>query len=508
MTERPEITWSIMHPVKPEVAYMREVIAQAAPYHVDSFEICGEVHSSLGGLDGAIFLRDYPVAAAALNRVQIDQNIAVLREIVGLAHASHRPVYYWHREVMVPRAVVENIPGLLDENGEFDLLGAAYQQLVRAKIREFFELVPEMDGLVLTLTESDYSVIHNSDPDRYPPAEVVKRVVETFAAELPGRGKRFVLRSFGSIAQDYEDILAGAARVSGKYPFEIETKITPYDFSPFLRFNPYLRKTGHSTLSAEYDSIGEFHGAGYLPAPDPARVLDAVAYARAQGVTRHVTRIDRIGHPTFASTQAINLLAFERAICGTGTTADDLWAEWAATHWPDGAPAMAALMQRDERAILSQQDRGHHLRHQHGRVDPRAAVCLRQPGDEPRRRERSRADVLQEQPRRGAVGQAAFYQQYALRTRVQRLWRVWQAGRPRPARIHAEQHLRGQQCAAAGRVGAPGEFRSRPVLERAQPCGGARLPRCVARRRPGGQRPRRRSATGRTGARRLQSAGR
>ncbi|MDO8542946.1 MAG: hypothetical protein Q7S40_21085 [Opitutaceae bacterium] len=346
MKARPEITWSIMHPVKPDPGYMREVIAHAGRYHVDSFEICGEVHSSLGGLDGAIWFRDYPAASAALDTSRIQQNVTLLREIVSLAHASGRPVYYWHREVMVPRRVVENIPGLLDENGEFDLLGATYQRLVQAKIREFFENVPEMDGLVLTLTESDYSVIHNSDPRRYPPREVVKHVVGTFAAELHRRGKRFVLRSFGSIAQDYEDILAGAAEVPAEYPFEIETKITPYDFSPFLQFNPYLRKTGSSAVSAEYDSIGEFLGAGFLPAPDPARVIESVAYARAQGVARHVIRVDRIGHPTFTSTQAINLLAFDRAILEPGVTADEVWAEWASAYWRQCRDQMVALMQR------------------------------------------------------------------------------------------------------------------------------------------------------------------
>ncbi len=343
---RPEITWSIMHPVKPDAAYMREVITQAAHYHVDSFEICGEVHSSLGGLDGAIRFREYPAVAAALDAAQIERNAALLRDIVSLAHASGRPVFYWHREVMVPRLVVENIPGLRDGNGEFDLLGEAYQELVRAKIREFFENVPEMDGLVLTLTESDYSVIHNSDPRRYPPREVVKQVVETFAAELHGRGKRFVLRSFGSVAQDYEDILAGAQEVRAEFPIEIETKITPYDFSPFLPFNAYLRKTGSRTVSAEYDSIGEFLGAGYLPAPDPARVIASVNYARAQGVTRHVIRIDRIGHPTFGSTQAINLLAFDRAIGDSRVTADAVWAEWAAGHWSGCGDEMTVLMKR------------------------------------------------------------------------------------------------------------------------------------------------------------------
>jgi hypothetical protein len=335
-----------MHPVKPDIGYMRAVIAAAAPYHVDSFEICGDVHGSGGGMDGAIRFRDYPAAASALDLDPVMETIASLRAVLKLAHDSGRPVYYWHREVMVPRAVVERIPGLLDENGEFDLLGEAYQQLIRSKIAEFFDNVPEMDGIVLTLTESDYSVIHNSDPKRYPPRAVVRQLVSTFAEELHRRGKRFILRSFGSIAQDYEDILAGVELLPVATPLEIETKITPYDFSPFLPFNPYLRHSPHCTLSAEYDSIGEFLGAGYLPAPDPARVIDSVAYARRQGVERHVIRIDRIGHPTFASTQAVNLLAFDRAIRDPEITADAVWKQWASVHWPDCPAQMTAVMQR------------------------------------------------------------------------------------------------------------------------------------------------------------------
>jgi hypothetical protein len=353
-----------MHPVKPETGYMREVIAAAGRYRVDSFEICGDVHSSSGGLDGAIRFRDYPEVAGVLERAQVDDTIRTLREVVSLAHQSGRPVYYWHREVMVPRAIVERISGLIDEKGEFDLLGDAYQKLVRSKIAEFFTNVTGMDGLVLTLTESDFSVIHNSDPLRYPPREVVRKLVATFAKELHRRGKRFILRSFGSIAQDYEDILAGAELVRAATPFEIETKITPYDFSPFLRFNPYLKRSAGCTLSAEYDSIGEFLGAGFLPAADPARVIDSVAHARERGVDRHVIRIDRIGHPTFTSPQAVNLLAFDRAILDPEVTVERVWQEWASSHWPNCAVEMTAVMKRGiEMAKKTQFIDGHVIFH-------------------------------------------------------------------------------------------------------------------------------------------------
>lgn len=263
-----------------------------------------------------------------------------------MAHESGRPLYYWHREVMVPREVVDSVDGLLDEDGEFNHFGSTYRALLISKIREFFDCVPGMDGLVLTVTESDYSVIHNSRPDRYPPPLVIKHIIAVFAEELNRLGKRFILRSFGSIAQDYEDIMEGARRVDGVYHFEIETKITPYDFSPFMPMNPFLKRTGQFALSAEYDSIGEFLGAGYLPAADPARVIECVRYATSAHVDRHVIRIDRIGHATFNSAQAVNLLAFDRAIKDERATADNIWREWAAAHWPACPDEMVAVMQR------------------------------------------------------------------------------------------------------------------------------------------------------------------
>lgn len=344
---RPEVSWSIMHPVRPDPAFMDDVIAAAGRYRIDSFEICGDCHSRTGGLEGAIRFRDYPSAAARIDHEGIEESIRRLRAVVAMAHRTRRPVYYWHREVMVPRPVVETVAGLLDERGELDLLGDVYHGLLRSKLTEFFENLPEMDGVVLTVTESDYSVIHNSDPERYPPAEVVKRIIATFASELEARGKRFILRSFGSVGQDYEDILAGAGLASAEgHVFEIETKITPYDFSPFLPFNLYLKKTARATLSAEYDSIGEFLGAGFLPAGDPQRVIDSVNYARDRGVDRHTIRVDRIGHAVFSSPQAINLLAFDRAIADPGVTADAIWAEWARAHWPACATEMAQVMRR------------------------------------------------------------------------------------------------------------------------------------------------------------------
>ncbi|MBR7131077.1 MAG: hypothetical protein IKC82_03685 [Lentisphaeria bacterium] len=333
MSKTPEITWSLMHPTPLDVEYMKQVVAKAAEYKVDSFELCAACHGNYGGMDGLADYSCYPHAFKAIDQSQIQKSRAELTEIVALAHSINKPLFYWHREAMVPDGLLEDLPHLLDANGEFDLLGAAYEELLRYKINASFEAVPALDGLVLTLTEATYSVIHSSAPDKYPPRQVVEHIVRIFADELGKRGKRFILRSFGSIAQDYEDIIAGAREAAKDYPFEIETKITPYDFDPFLPVNPFLRKQPGATLGAECDCLGEFLGAGMLPAENVDNIVMYVRNGQAADVDRYAIRLDRIGNKTFDCYE-VNLYAYTRAITDNSATAEQIRKEYLEKHAP------------------------------------------------------------------------------------------------------------------------------------------------------------------------------
>ena len=322
-----EITWSLMHPTPLDVDYMKLVVKNAARYRVDSFEICADCHTNLGGMDGLTDYADFPVTHRSIDLAGIEANRKKLRDVLAVAHSINKPVYYWHREAMVPAGLLTDRPDLLDANGEFDLLGKGYEDLLRYKIDSSFKSVPELDGLVLTLTEATYSVIHNSNKEKYPPKKVVEHIVRIFASELAARGKRLILRSFGSIAQDYEDIIGGARGAAEEYGFEIETKITPYDFDPFLPTNPFLRGVPGATLGAECDCLGEFLGAGKLPAENVENIVKYVRTGQAAGVDRYAIRLDRVGNNIFECYE-INLYAYERAIDDPNVTAEEIRREW------------------------------------------------------------------------------------------------------------------------------------------------------------------------------------
>ena len=345
-----EITWSLMHPTAIDSAYMRRVAAEAARYDMDSFELCGAFAHPSGGLNGQLLLEPYPAAAALCDREMVMRTRQTLREIVDIADSIGKPVYLWHREIMMPKGMLQDRPALLDRDGEFDLLGVDFEEFLRYKIDNVFKVVPKLGGVVLTLTEADYSVIHNSDPDRYPPDRVVEKIVRIFAEEHEKRNKRFILRSFGSIAADYEDILRGARAAAKDHFFDIETKITPYDFDPFLPLNPFLKQQPGTRLNAECDVLGEFLGAGYLPAANVDNIVQYVRSGEAAGVSRYAIRLDRIGNSIFDSHE-INLYAYHRLIRNPELSADDIYREWAAKHWRGCEKAMTGLSRQGLTAV-------------------------------------------------------------------------------------------------------------------------------------------------------------
>ena len=342
---KPEISWSIMHPTAIDVGYMKRVVEKAVEYGgVDSFEACGDCHSAYGGINGLSMLEPYPNAHALVDPASVRKARSELREICKLAHSIGKPLYYWHREIFIPKGILKDLPKLIDEDGEFDLLGDTYRDYLRFKLSETFKHCPELDGVVLTLTEADYSVIHNSNPKRYPPKKVVEHLVRIFAEEHEKRGKRFILRSFGSNSQDYEDIIGGAVRAARDHGFEIETKVTEADFVPWLAKNPFMKKNRPLTLGAECDVLGEYLGAGYLPAAQVSRIREYVDSAFEEDVDRFTLRIDRVGNSIFDSAHEVNLYAYMRFIRDRNATADQVIGEYSRKRFGAAADDMAKLI--------------------------------------------------------------------------------------------------------------------------------------------------------------------
>ncbi|MBQ9547584.1 MAG: hypothetical protein IJV01_00285 [Bacteroidales bacterium] len=344
----PQISWSLMHPEKLDSVYMQRIVAESAKHPVNHFEICG---GDAVGLDGLMLYEEYPLAAAAQDMEKVLESRAQLRSIVRMAHEAGKEIYFWHREILCNEGVIATFPDLLGQDGEFDLFGKTYEQLLRYKIGKTFELVPDLDGIVLTLTEARYSVLHHSRPDLYPPEKVVAHIGGIFADELEARGKRFIMRTFGSISEDYEAIMAGNALLAKNHKFEVETKITPYDFDPFLPDNPFLVKVPGTTLGAECEVSGEFMGCARMLAEQIEDIVRYARFARKRGVDRITIRLDRRGKTIF-DIYPINLYAYEQALQHPRMTADQIRHSYYSARYPDDICDSLCVMSKEGMEVV------------------------------------------------------------------------------------------------------------------------------------------------------------
>ena len=347
----PELNWSVFHPTEPDPEVMERTLERADEYGVKNFEMCGDCHGPAGQMDGCLLYEAYPDAGTGRDRDRVMATRDRLNQVVDLIHETGRKVIYWHREVVIPKPVVECAPELVDERGEIDFSGDAYWELIRNKIKEFFSVVPGMDGIVLTLTEADYSVIHNSDPERYPPTEIAARLIRTFAEGLGAAGKSLTFRTFGSIDEDYTALSVAAESALKDCTFEIETKVSPFDWSLVLPPNPCLEKRKNAGLAAEFDLLGEFFGMGEVPCLYPELILEQVKYAIEKGCDRVTGRIDRYGRRCLGSVNEINLLAFSMAVGNPKVTAEEVWHTWAEKHWGPAGPKLIPIMKTSTELI-------------------------------------------------------------------------------------------------------------------------------------------------------------
>ena len=347
-----EVTWSVMHPVAIDPSYMKRVVDAAVECGgVDSFEICGLEQI---GINALVDFKPYPHAAAKVDVEFVRKTRTALNASIELAHAAGKKAYFWHRENLVPEGIFKDVPQLLDGNGELDLLGRAYNDYLAYKVRAALEACPGLDGLVLTLTESQYSVLHNSNKEKYPPVETVANLVGVVEAELHKRGKRLILRSFG-VGTDHDNIIAGGKLVASRSgrPFEIETKVTEADFVPWLPKNPYLKTDAPLTLGAECDALGEYLGAGRLPAAQVKRIGEYVRSARESGASRFAIRIDRGGRSLLDSPHRINLYAYMRYISDPSVSSEKILSDYCREHYGSAGAEMKALFADELEMIRS-----------------------------------------------------------------------------------------------------------------------------------------------------------
>ena len=322
------------HEKYPTWEHCQPIIENAKNHGVQRLEIAGDAQNATGNLHAYILFEKYPEIIPMQHPEIIKSQIKELRKICQRAHELGMQIDIWHREVSLSIETLCTIKGVINEYGDIDFTGS-FLTLIQTKIEEFFQNVPEIDGLVLTLTESSMPVLHVVNKDKNPPVQNIKNVIQVVKDVCQRHNKRLTVRPFAALDEDYQYINEALHLRDNKDDFAVEVKVVPYDWNPFLPVNPNLEKYADLSLIVELDLMGEYYGQGFVPCCFPEEIKRYIAYIKEHNIPQIVGRVDRLSNRALDSVNDINVLAMTRAWDNPEIAIDDIYTEWICKRWDE-----------------------------------------------------------------------------------------------------------------------------------------------------------------------------
>lgn len=316
------LTWQIQ---TDDIAQITHSIEQAAKQNVPRVQLSHRV------IHAAEQLWE-PRQDSAIQKNGAENYQETLRKIVHFAKEKGLCVDIWTHEISGARA--EEMTHWKDWKDIGDWL--------REKYNKAFKLIPGIDGLVLTLAETDFSVYNKGDGQRKgldsmlpwlvedAPRDRITHLLSIMHDICKEGNKTLIVRSFvyepAEIKIFTEAVNAlGEERLNGN-DLIFMSKCVPHDWQPSYPWNPDIGQLPHQWV--EIDHGQEFTGQSLIMRDEVDYTKSMVAYASAKGVEGFVTRIERYQNPALRTPNALNLFALRSFITDISQTSEDVRMQW------------------------------------------------------------------------------------------------------------------------------------------------------------------------------------
>lgn len=222
--------------------------------------------------------------------------------------------------------------------GTIDFDNPDFWQWFQDDYREMLDLVPDIQGLILTFietgarAENQHSEVLTTNQQKL--AAVVNAVAEVVIGE---RRLNLYARTFSYTHEEYDNIV-GAVDLFEWPEIRLMMKETPHDF--FLTHpNDFFAGTMDRPTLMEFDTGAEFNGQGVIMNTWPEYVLSRWSdFLERDNIIGYVARTDRYGDTRIVGRPSeINLLALKRYFEEPTITADDLYREFITEHYGEDA---------------------------------------------------------------------------------------------------------------------------------------------------------------------------
>lgn len=304
-----------------------------------------------------------PMAArAGMNRIQLSHNIIMdaeelweregqearlkfVRDSVDLAHKNGLKVDIWTHELSgVPKE-------FMDADGKC-VLSPRLWSWVEQKYEKLFDLVPGLDGVVLTFCEVDIPVYDDEKVAcEQPQMQRIARLGEVVAGVCERNGAAIIIRTFVHEPQQLawigEAVQVLGETLKDKKNAVVMTKCVPHDWHPYYPYDPLLGKSAGLPQIVEIDLGDEYSGLSWVPHCQVDYVRRCLKYAREKGVIGAVARVERLKDHALGTPNEVNIHAYSRLVRDSSISNAALWSEWAeAKYGAAAAPGVVRALER------------------------------------------------------------------------------------------------------------------------------------------------------------------
>ena len=251
-------------PLTLDQKYIKDTVALATEFDVDAFHLSHRiVHNADDVIDDS------------------KRRLEVLKAIKTIK-AEGLGIWCWTHEIKkLPKGV---------RAGQFNLRDPQLKKYLQNKYDSFAkDVLPGLDGIVLTLAETGVKVYQNMTADEA--RRNVSDLVSIIDEPLHSHNVRLAVRSFVYKKKELDIVMAATSEM----PLDtaVMSKIYPHDWQPYYPMNPIIGAIGGREQWVEFDLGFEFEGQNTVPYSDPHQRIKQLNHVWDKGVRTVCLRLDR-----------------------------------------------------------------------------------------------------------------------------------------------------------------------------------------------------------------------
>lgn len=347
-------------------SYIRsEIFPRAAEYGMNSIELNGRPADGWD-IDWVIAFENYPKLAALYPAEERRARLALVENLARSAHENLLDFLVWTHELHLPGGFLELYPQARGTNYPVCPSNEFLRGFIRDKYREFFSAAPSVDGVIVSVNESDrFSLFTDRGCQcdrcaRLQPHQRIRQALDEVVAVGEELGKQVVLRTFQSAwirsLYSHPELKTVELAYQGLPPqVRVMSKYCPLDFYGVeIPDEPLIGAFPNPSL-IEFSLDVEWQGRTFVPALTHDNFRRRIAHALDKKCVGVVGRVDfpfpmMEPEPIFGHPNEFNARHFGELLWSPQPTVDDSMRCWAkARYGARAADAVgAALLQTEE----------------------------------------------------------------------------------------------------------------------------------------------------------------